>query len=276
MSTQPSTVEVSAEALSMALYRASWDAGAAFACGEPSGNHYDKIDLAKEAIRRALEVSSQSAGLVAPDRALWERLVGYAAQYGGDGRTAIPPVEDVRVDVAAARAILAAPQDVPLVVPPSKNEGATQAGTSPETPALRHCADCDRPELCDLILPGTGPCGKNAGCTPEQAVLGTAIRALDAWREYAGHQEWCRYCGEDGVKQCDKGRPLQEEAESAHSAFVAAENRLRARAVHSEQARQEILMPQLLPCGCHPALHAPDVLCRFAAPQPGTAPRDER
>lgn len=33
-----------------------------------------------------------------------------------------------------------------------------------------HCANCDRPELCDIILPGTAPCGQNAG----SAVLGSS------------------------------------------------------------------------------------------------------
>lgn len=33
-----------------------------------------------------------------------------------------------------------------------------------------HCADCDRPELCDIIKPGTGPCGKNRGLVSNDVV----------------------------------------------------------------------------------------------------------
>lgn len=36
-----------------------------------------------------------------------------------------------------------------------------------DDPHDRHCADCDRPEVCDVVLPGTGPCGKNAGTAPD-------------------------------------------------------------------------------------------------------------
>jgi hypothetical protein len=32
----------------------------------------------------------------------------------------------------------------------------------------------------------------------------------DAWKAFAQHQEWCRYCGEDGVPSCVEGNALRE------------------------------------------------------------------
>lgn len=35
-------------------------------------------------------------------------------------------------------------------------------------------------------------------------------KTANAWRDYAEHQEWCRYCAEDGTESCDKGRELKQ------------------------------------------------------------------
>jgi hypothetical protein len=42
--------------------------------------------------------------------------------------------------------------------------------------------------------------------------LAEAKQDTARWREYAEHQEWCRYCGEDGVDQCSDGKPLKDAA----------------------------------------------------------------
>lgn len=54
----------------------------------------------------------------------------------------------------------------------SKSSPAPSEAGAPTPPT--HCDDCDRPELCDWIKPGTAPCGRNAGCaSPPEPPLGT-------------------------------------------------------------------------------------------------------
>lgn len=71
-------------------------------------------------------------------------------------------------DSPSGRPLLDALENPPEPSPALKEafadyQGATQAADNAEVPVLRHCADCDRPELCDWIKAGTAPCGKNAG-----------------------------------------------------------------------------------------------------------------
>lgn len=41
---------------------------------------------------------------------------------------------------------------------------------------------------------------------------------INAWEEYASHLEWCRWCAEDGIESCDKGRPLRDAARAVRPA----------------------------------------------------------
>ena len=42
-----------------------------------------------------------------------------------------------------------------------------------------HCAKCDRPEICDIILRGTAPCKQNAGVVAMVEPLVAARRRKD-------------------------------------------------------------------------------------------------
>jgi hypothetical protein len=47
----------------------------------------------------------------------------------------------------------------------------------------RHCEDCDRPELCDVIAPGTAPCKRNEGYTRVEPTEGLTAREAQIARE---------------------------------------------------------------------------------------------
>lgn len=47
------------------------------------------------------------------------------------------------------------------------------------------------------------------------------VKCADAWRDYAGHMEWCRSCAEDGVGSCSEGTELRIAADAVDAARAA-------------------------------------------------------
>lgn len=71
-----------------------------------------------------------------------------------------------RVAAASPDSEPRAPEAKP--VPPQNHE--VRVGMRKKVPVQwNHCQSCDRPEVCDIILRGSAPCGMNAGCSDELA-----------------------------------------------------------------------------------------------------------
>jgi hypothetical protein len=52
----------------------------------------------------------------------------------------------------------------------AKKSAKKKAVSRKRKAALPNCSACDRPEICDSILPGSAPCGKNRGCSADKII----------------------------------------------------------------------------------------------------------
>lgn len=76
--------------------------------------------------------------------------------------------------------------DIPLEVDASAYHAAESNGMlriyTVRDGEAHHCARCDRPEVCDVIRAGTGPCGENSGQRPLVGYAAYFVRANPHYR----------------------------------------------------------------------------------------------